>query len=440
MKGTQLWRQLGTIAVLSGLLAHAPTFAQALPDDTTREQIKLFNTDPPPYDLSDFSEPNLTEDERELVLMKYQHIDPRRQIPTRLLGDALVYYDANFLEIPNKNYLTVIDFSRTSAARRFWVINMSDGSVFATHTAHGIGSDPVGTGFARAHSNILGSEMTSLGYFLVSEVYTGRHGKSLRLDGLSKSNNNARLRDIVIHSAKYVDGSNKIKGRSWGCPALSASAMKRVLPQIANGSLLYAGRGDGTQDYYQSLTPATWEKRIDEGRKLTIFTYDIIDKFGVELLKGTQDMTQFCPRFPTLSRREKISFWIYLNSLIAQYASGLNTTLRTIGPANTKDPVTGLQLYHEGLMQVSYQDRTKHGCDELNWAVDKKMPETDPNKSIFVPFKNVWCGVRALEKQVARSGRLGSNDPYWKFLNPQGPGSKFIDIVRATSALSFCRQ
>lgn len=66
---------------------------------------------------------------------------------------------------------------------------------------------------------------SSLGVYRTAETYQGKHGYSLRLDGLSPGqNSNARKRAIVVHGADYASPRHLRKydklGRSWGCPAL----------------------------------------------------------------------------------------------------------------------------------------------------------------------------------------------------------------------------
>ena len=66
---------------------------------------------------------------------------------------------------------------------------------------------------------------------------------SLRLDGLENSNNNARKRAIVIHSADYVSDlfikKNGRLGRSLGCPSLPKEGFLSIIKYIKNGSVLF---------------------------------------------------------------------------------------------------------------------------------------------------------------------------------------------------------
>ena len=88
--------------------------------------------------------------------------------------------------------------------------------------------------------------MSSIGYYVTGETYEGQHGESLRLDGLSATNSNARPRAIVIHGADYVRESIVPQlgrlGRSLGCPALSQQAAPRIIDLIKGGTVVYAGR------------------------------------------------------------------------------------------------------------------------------------------------------------------------------------------------------
>jgi hypothetical protein len=117
---------------------------------------------------------------------------------------------------------------------------METGAVWNIHVAHGKGSDSDHDGFAEKFSNVNNSNATSLGFYKTAETYQGSHGYSLRLDGLSSTNSNARSRSIVVHGASYVEDKERIQGRSWGCPAVSMANYTKVINLIKGGSLILA--------------------------------------------------------------------------------------------------------------------------------------------------------------------------------------------------------
>lgn len=185
--------------------------------------------------------PQFTASERAQILAKYDHLDPNQIVPTVLLQEALFYLEANSSRFANKRYLSVIDFSMKSSRARFFIVDMGSGSVWAIHTSHGKGSDANHDGYAESFGNVSGSNATSLGFYKTAETYYGSHGLSMRLDGLSSSNSNARARAIVIHPANYVSESNVIQGRSQGCPAVAPENRDRVIERLKGGSLIFAG-------------------------------------------------------------------------------------------------------------------------------------------------------------------------------------------------------
>ena len=76
------------------------------------------------------------------------------------------------------------------------------------------------------------------------QVYNGKHGISLKLDGLEKGlNDYARKRAVVIHGADYVSESfirsNKRLGRSLGCPAVPQEFASEIISTIKGQSCLY---------------------------------------------------------------------------------------------------------------------------------------------------------------------------------------------------------
>lgn len=145
--------------------------------------------------------------------------------------------------IANRVFITVFDVSRHSSRHRFLVVDLEGSQIWSYLAAHGKGSDPDHDGFATLFSDEPGSKMTPLGFFKTAETYVGRHGQSLRLDGLDPENKNSRKRSIVIHGADYVDSKRTRIGRSWGCPALESPLSAEVIDRIKGGALLFIYRG-----------------------------------------------------------------------------------------------------------------------------------------------------------------------------------------------------
>ena len=191
-----------------------------------------------------FVTPNVTPDEAAAIVANYPALDPDHKIANNLLDDAIVYYDVNKSHIKNLSTMSVVDFGLNSGKFRFFVIDMTTGEVTPHKVAHGAGSESNGNGMAVRFSNVDGSHESSLGFALGSEVYDGVHGRSLRLDGLSKTNSALRPRAIVIHGAAYVHESNSSRqGNSFGCFALDMDVKDEVIDAMKNGGLLYAGLG-----------------------------------------------------------------------------------------------------------------------------------------------------------------------------------------------------
>ncbi|HEY1193456.1 murein L,D-transpeptidase catalytic domain family protein [Flavobacterium sp.] len=144
--------------------------------------------------------------------------------------------------VVKKNILTLIDFSLSSNTKRLWVIDLTTNTIlFNSLVAHGRNT---GEEFATAFSNLNSSFKSSLGFYATGEIYQGKHGASLRLDGLENGvNDNARQRGVVMHGADYVSESfirdHKRLGRSQGCPALPVELTDEIIQVIKDKSCLY---------------------------------------------------------------------------------------------------------------------------------------------------------------------------------------------------------
>ncbi len=143
--------------------------------------------------------------------------------------------------------LTIIDYELPSYQQRLWVIDMRMGRVlYQELVAHGMGK-PRGSGGtmeeALSFSNQKGTLKSSLGLFITAETYSGKHGYTLKLDGLEEGvNDNARERLIVLHGAHYVSegrADDHLIGRSWGCPAVRPAIARILIDAIKGGSVLW---------------------------------------------------------------------------------------------------------------------------------------------------------------------------------------------------------
>ena len=97
---------------------------------------------------------------------------------------------------------------------------------------------------AENFSNNPGSYTSSPGFYTTGETYFGKHGFSLRLDGIENGiNDKARERAIVIHGADYVSPDFVKKygrlGRSLGCPAVPEELSKEIIETIKDGTCLF---------------------------------------------------------------------------------------------------------------------------------------------------------------------------------------------------------
>jgi len=146
-----------------------------------------------------------------------------------------------------QQHLTVIDFDLPSTEKRLWVLDLAaDKIIFHTLVAHGHNS---GENEASQFSNTDQSNMSSLGFYVTGQEYEGKHGHSLRLQGLDEGfNTNAAVRSVVMHGADYVSEDfirqNGRLGRSLGCPALPLDQYAQIIDAVEGGSCLFLNKSN----------------------------------------------------------------------------------------------------------------------------------------------------------------------------------------------------
>lgn len=154
----------------------------------------------------------------------------------------------------SKNVISIADFTKKSRNTRLWIVDLAQEKLlFHTYVTHGKNS---GGDLPTDFSNTPNSEQSSLGFYIANEIYFGKHGMSLKLDGMDEGfNTNARNRAVVVHGASYANpkviGQLGRLGRSQGCPALPEELTKPIIETIKGRTVLFIHGGDAsyTSDY-----------------------------------------------------------------------------------------------------------------------------------------------------------------------------------------------
>lgn len=194
------------------------------------------------------------------------------------------------------------------------------------------------------------------------------------------------------------------------------------------------------QKEYLDYGSLPWESEKPVAKGWSNYLYSVIDKEAPDLINGTQDMDSFCPSYSKLLRAEKIHFWAQLIAQISKYESRYNPTLRFQEKGRT-DAITGQELFSEGLLQLSYQDRQMMPKCEFDWSSDRGFAGTDNRKTIFSPYRNLRCGVLILNRQVNRVDRIAiGSGAYWAVIKSDSPYSKLPAIRSALQALTICQR
>ena len=208
--------------------------------------------------FSDFSTPQSSSSVKQDSVMQPEWVSLYDSLGLKKQGlcKAAFYYAwMGFQKMNLHNpVLAIADFSQSSRNKRLYVIDLIKKKVLLnTYVAHGRNS---GQEFAEKFSNNNSSFQSSLGFYKTLGTYQGKHGLSLRLEGVEKGINDRALeRAIVMHGADYVS-EDFIKntgrlGRSLGCPAVSIADSKTLINMMYNGAGLFI-YSTADQNYFKS--------------------------------------------------------------------------------------------------------------------------------------------------------------------------------------------
>jgi hypothetical protein len=184
----------------------------------------------------------------------------------------------------------------------------------------------------------------------------------------------------------------------------------------------------------QELGEQSWDPQWDE----------IVERaLSPEMLspRAARAVRSYCPRFAAMSDADKRAFWAYTFQALAGAEAGLKPTTdvrHTEPEVAVKDTVTKRMVRSEGLLQLTYMDARRYGCD-FDWGQDKALPEKDPQKTILQPRNNLLCGVKILENQVLTQRKpLLTSSSYWVTLRPAQP-SYLVFAKQMKNVPAVCR-
>jgi hypothetical protein len=252
-------------------------------------------------------------------------------------------------------------------------------------------------------------------------------------------------------------GSYDLGGSSDGASSTADSlngnkntALEVVLQDTGLDWRNYHSEDYGISKYNLSVKPA-WEtspnsKWSDYAADFSQYAAFVIDQEGSNLLKGMAQMTEgyaMCPKYASLSREQKINFWVVFVSEVTRYESGFSPVSRYFESTFTYiDSITGEGVYSEGLLQLSYQDGKsyKGECGAVfDWQTDRTLSRTDPRKTILNPLRNLYCGIRIMDSIVKKKKMiLFDSGHYWAVLKPGGKYGKVKQIQAGLDKISFC--
>jgi hypothetical protein len=178
-------------------------------------------------------------------------------------------------------------------------------------------------------------------------------------------------------------------------------------------------RNSGSHTKLAPATPIDAEKAELGGKTWNPEWDAFIEKKIPPQMLGPQvphDVKRFCPNFYSMSETDKRTFWAYFFQALAAAEAGINPHV-IARHANLDPPERAASSrYTEGLLQLSYADHKRYGCD-FDWRADRELPPGE--RSILQPKKNLVCGINILENQIIQKHEpLLTRSSYWSTLRP----------------------
>ncbi len=170
------------------------------------------------------------------------------EISENVLKEALENFKKHEDKIKNKRYLSIIDYSKHSSEKRFYIIDLETEETTSFLVSHGIGNDRNDDGMADTFPNRSGVKSSPLGSFIVGQFY--RKVKrieyfGLRITGLDRTNSYVANVGVVIQTSTVTPSLINPYGktiRSWGSYVVKKEKFMEIKDLIEDGTFLYVGK------------------------------------------------------------------------------------------------------------------------------------------------------------------------------------------------------
>lgn len=167
------------------------------------------------------------------------------------------------------------------------------------------------------------------------------------------------------------------------------------------------------------------------------FIIEDVQNNYVEYLKAS-DINVFCPKFLSLDKSQKTNVLSEIIVGIIFHESGFNRLSRMVETTMGIDPLTGMQVASEGLLQLSYQDvlsyKNKIKVCRIDYKKDKPLDlinKKHPDKTILNAEINLECGLNILKYQISKYGLITmEKNVYWAVIKRGGKYTQIKDISK----------
>lgn len=167
----------------------------------------------------------------------------------------------------------------------------------------------------------------------------------------------------------------------------------------------------------------SWEVKDPSRKSWSKKIISLLDE-GFETFDKVQDMNQFCPKYASLSKTQKLKTWGELWVAVAYFESGYKPTSASVD-VGTK---TNKDTWSVGLYQMSVVDQKNY---KLNFGYTYD--------DLLKPEPNITLALAILKRQIEKRGLIVvPSNPYWAVIY-NGKYPKITEIkARIKPQLSFC--